>query len=131
MSDVARSLRRMELTSVAACAAMAVLAFAAAGPRAAAAVCAGGLLIAISYISMRSGTGALLPVMQGMAGARSRRQSAGIALKMAGRYALLALLAYVMIARLRLHPMGLLVGAASVAAAAFVEAVRLLTKNRP
>jgi hypothetical protein len=110
---------------------MAVLAFAAAGPRAAAAVCAGGLLIAISYISMRSGTGALLPVMQGMAGARSRRQSAGIALKLAGRYALLALLAYVMIARLRLHPLGLMAGVSSVVAAASIEAIRLQLQKKP
>ncbi len=35
--------------------------------------------------------------------------------KMSGRYALLALLAYVMIARLRLHPLGLLLGASSLA----------------
>jgi hypothetical protein len=45
------------------------------------------------------------------------------------RYALLGFLAYVMIARLRLHPIGLLVGASSVPAAAFVEAVRLLVKR--
>ena len=38
------------------------------------------------------------------------------------RYALLALAAYVMIARLRLHPIGLLVGASSIAAAVAVEA---------
>jgi len=31
---------------------------------------------------------------------------------------------------LRLHPIGLLAGASSVPAAAFVEAVRLLAKNR-
>jgi hypothetical protein len=46
-----------------------------------------------------------------------------------GRYALLALLAYVMIARLRLHPLGLLAGASSVVAAAGVEALRLLMKK--
>ena len=34
-------------------------------------------------------------------------------MKLAGRYALLAVLAYVMIARLRLHPIGLVVGASS------------------
>jgi len=34
-----------------------------------------------------------------------------------------------MIARLRLHPIGLLVGASSVAAAAFVEAGRFLVKK--
>jgi len=46
--------------------------------------------------------------------------------KMAGRYALLALLAYVMIARLRLHPLGLLLGMTALAASATAEAVRSL-----
>jgi len=46
-----------------------------------------------------------------------------------GRYALLALLAYVMIARLRLHPLGLLAGASSVVAAAAIEAGRQITKK--
>ena len=50
-------------------------------------------------------------------------------LQLAGRYALLALIAYVMIARLRLHPLGLLAGASSVVAAVTVEAVRLLVKK--
>ena len=45
------------------------------------------------------------------------------------RYALLVLLAYVMIARLRLHPLGLLAGASSVVVAASVEACRLLLKK--
>jgi hypothetical protein len=51
---------------------------------------------------------------------------AGVALKLAGRYALLALLAYVMIARLRLHPLGLLLGMTALAASATAEAVRSL-----
>jgi ABC-type glucose/galactose transport system permease subunit len=44
--------------------------------------------------------------------------------------ALLALLAYVMIARLRLHPLGLLAGASSFVAAASIEALRLLMKKK-
>jgi len=40
------------------------------------------------------------------------------------RYALLGLLAYVMIARLRLNPVGLLLGASSMVAAAAIEAMR-------
>jgi len=51
------------------------------------------------------------------------------ALIVIGRYALLALLAYVMIARLRLHPLGLLAGASSVVAAAAIEAGRQITKK--
>ncbi len=52
---------------------------------------------------------------------------AGIAwtlVKFVGRYALLGLMAYVMIAQLRLDPIGLLLGASSVVAAATIEAVR-------
>jgi len=52
-----------------------------------------------------------------------------IGLQLAGRYALLAFLAYVMIARLRLHPLGLLAGASSIVAAVTVEAVRVLVKK--
>ena len=58
-----------------------------------------------------------------------RPRPAGIGsliLKMSGRYALLALLAYVMIARLRLHPLGLLLGMTALAASATAEAVRSL-----
>ncbi len=61
--------------------------------------------------------------------AAAGRGGAGRALlKLTGRYALLALLAYVMIARLRLHPVGLIVGASSLVASASLEAVRVLTR---
>jgi hypothetical protein len=53
-----------------------------------------------------------------------RRPGGSAALKLVGRYALLALLAYVMIARLRLHPLGLLLGMTALAASATAEAVR-------
>jgi hypothetical protein len=49
--------------------------------------------------------------------------------KLTLRYALLGLLAYVMIARLRLHPWGLLAGASSVVAGVSLEAVRLVMKR--
>jgi hypothetical protein len=53
---------------------------------------------------------------------------AGLAVKLAGRYALLGLGAYVMIARLRLHPVGLLIGASSLVAGACIEAGRSLRR---
>ena len=49
-------------------------------------------------------------------------------MKLAGRYALLGLGAYVMIARLRLHPVGLLIGASSLVAGACIEAGRSLRR---
>jgi hypothetical protein len=123
-------LRRVERHAVLACAAMTVGALAGWGPWAAAAVIGGGLLIALSYVSIGTGVTAvarrLASSPAGGEGA-ARPPSAGRAvLVVALRYALLALLAYVMIARLRLHPIGLLAGASSVVAAAGVEAVRFL-----
>jgi len=56
------------------------------------------------------------------------RAGAGIAVKLAGRYALLALAAYVMIVRLRLHAVGVLIGASSLVAAATLEALRGLRR---
>jgi hypothetical protein len=50
-------------------------------------------------------------------------------LKMAGRYALLAFLAYVMIARLRLPPLALIAGVSSLPIAVAIEAARLLTRK--
>jgi hypothetical protein len=99
------------------------------GWRIAAGVLGGGVLIAVSFYTLGHGVSAI--VLAATGGGVGRRAMAGGLLKLVLRYALLGFLAYVMIARLRLHPIGLLVGASSVAAAAFVEAVRLLAKNRP
>ena len=84
-----------------------------------AAVVGGGLLIGISFLSISSSVDQIT----------SRRRLAFAVLKLAGRYALLGFLAYVMIARLRLHPLGLLAGASSIVAAVTVEAVRVLMKK--
>ena len=87
--------------------------------RAGAAVLGGGILIATSFLSIRGG-------VEDIAG---RRRAGGAVLKVAGRYALLAFLAYVMIARLRLPPLGLIAGASSIVAASLVEALRFVWKN--
>ena len=79
--------------------------------RAGLAVLGGGLLIATSFLSIRGGVEDL-----------SARGRAGRGVvKIAGRYALLAFLAYVMIARLRLPPLGLIAGASSVPIAVLLE----------
>lgn len=112
---------RLQRNGVIACVVMAVAAAVLARNLAApAAVLGGGLLVGISFVSIRGGVEDL-----------SMRRHAGLALlKLAGRYALLGFLAYVMIARLRLPPLALMAGASSVVAAAVVEAVRLLlSKN--
>ena len=83
------------------------------------AVVGGGLLIAISFLAITSGADAL----------SAGKRPALALLKLTGRYALLGFLAYVMIARLRLPPLGLVAGASSVTAAVALETARLLWKN--
>lgn len=77
------------------------------------AVAGGGLLIGISFLVITSSVGGL----------STNRRPAWILLKVTGRYALLGFLAYVMIARLRLPPLGLILGASSFAVAALVELI--------
>jgi len=126
-------LRRLERTAWAACLVMAVAAYVISRGqwRPVFGVLGGGLLIAISYRTIGSGVSGLAERLARPSGsAGPPAPSVGkTALLVAGRYALLALLAYVMIARLRLHPLGLLAGASSVVAAAAVEAFRLFTKK--
>jgi hypothetical protein len=63
-------------------------------------------------------------------GAADVPRARGAAVRLTGRYALLALMLYVMIARLRLHPIGLLIGASSLVVSVTFEAVRVLTRMR-
>ena len=119
-------LRRLESTAIVVCLVMAAVALALYGVRPAAAVICGGLLIGFSYWTIASGVRALTDRQQ--AGGPPPRVGVMV-MKVFTRYALLVLLAYVMIARLRLHPLGLLAGASSVVAAASVEACRLLLKK--
>jgi hypothetical protein len=113
--------------SMAICAGATAIALWQFGWRAAAGVLGGGLLIGISFYTLGSGVSALVAAASG--GVSARAMVARSLAKLVLRYALLGFLAYVMIARLRLHPIGLLVGASSVAAAATVEAARLLVKK--
>ena len=87
--------------------------------RAGAAVLGGGLLAGISLVSILGGIDDM---------AARRRAGRGL-LKITARYALLGFLAYVMIARLRLPPLGLIAGASSIVAAAAIEAAGLLWKK--
>lgn len=121
-------LRRVERTAIALCCAMAAAALIVArgAPGLAAAVLGGGLLVGVSYWSIKTGVSGVLIAMTSPGGAAPRWR---IGLQLAGRYALLGLLAYVMIVRLRLHPLGLLAGASSIVAAVTVEAVRVLVKK--
>ena len=134
-ADADPMLRRVERTAVVVCLAMAAaaLVLSKGDLRAALGVLGGGLLVAISYRTIGSGVSGIVelftrPRVEG----DPPRVGPGVgktAALVTGRYALLAVLAYVMIARLRMHPIGLLAGASSVVAAAAVEALRLITKK--
>ena len=125
--DTDAMLHRLQLTAVIACAAMMAIALVLArgAARPALGVLGGGILAAVSLVGIRAGVSGLM----GARGSDTRPRVAWLMIKVAARYALLALLAYVMIARLRLHPLGLLAGASSVVAAAVIEAGRLLSKK--
>jgi hypothetical protein len=124
-------LRRVEYTAIAVCGAMTVaaLVMARGSPGPAAAVLAGGLLAGTSYWLLKAGVSSLSAAIVADGDAGVRAQWWRTVLSLGGRYALLALMAYVMIARLRLHPLALLAGASSIVAAVAVEAVRLFVKK--
>lgn len=125
-------LRRLERTAIGACLLMTAIALVLSGGRLwpAIAVLAGGLLTGVSYWTIGSGVNALATALTRASGTAPKRPPLLLTVaRVTGRYALLALLAYVIIARLRLHPLGLLAGASSVVAAASVEAFRFLLKK--
>jgi hypothetical protein len=141
-------LRRVERTAVLLCLAMSFLAFVipGGGGMTALAVLGGGLLVTVSYRMILSSAGVLAATSARAAAAESAPPVSGDAtvtqaparrtpllagVNVAGRYALLTVLAYVMIARLRLPPVGLLAGASSIVAAVSLEAVRFLWKKTP
>jgi hypothetical protein len=86
----------------------------------AASVAGGALLAGASYWAIKRGVTGLADAVLARGAPRSPRGFAAFVL----RYALLAGLAYVMIVRLRMHPIGLLVGASVIPLAAMVEAIR-------
>jgi hypothetical protein len=126
------TLRGVERNALIICALMAAGAFfVRPRPGMAVAVLAGGLLVGFSYWSLKTGvSGLVTAITSGAEGGHApRRNLARQLAKLVLRYALLALLAYVMIARLRLHPWGLLAGASSVVAGVSVQALLLAFKK--
>jgi len=141
MRDADPSIRRLERDAMifAAVATAAALALRPRQPAIAAGVAGGGLLALASLWAIRSSVDAVLSRLVPGApdnrpddrpddGSTPTRAAAGLGVKLAGRYALLALGAYVMIVRLRLHAIGVLIGASSLVAAASFEAVRTLRR---
>ena len=83
-------------------------------------VLGGGVLIGISFWANRGVVDTLL----------ARKSSSFALVKFFTRYAIVALAAYGMMVRLRVDPMGLLVGVSSLAVAVAIEAVRDLRWRR-
>jgi hypothetical protein len=130
-------LRRFERNQAVACVAMAALSALAGRFDVALGVIGGGLLMAISYRAIKGGVDVIVPAAAASGGdthstRTAARRRAWLAARFLGRYALLALAAYVMLARLHTHPAGLLLGAASPVVAMAVEAVRFVrASSRP
>jgi hypothetical protein len=132
--DAAVILQRVRTTAILVCLGLAALAAAVSRgqARVVLGVLAGGFLVGVSSWLLASGVTDVVDLMMPRTGESvrlARRSRLVMTAKLAGRYALLALLAYVMIARLRLHPLGLMAGASSVVAAVSIEALRLLLKK--
>jgi hypothetical protein len=125
-------LRRIGRTALLVCVLMAVVALLLSRTPllSALAVLGGGVIVGASYRTIQSSVTALVdrianPNLPPDARPSMRR----VVMKLTGRYALLGFAAYVMIARLRLPPLGLLAGASSIVTAVAVEAVRFLFKK--
>lgn len=118
-------LRRIERRAIVFAAGTAFVAFFVPGGgwRGAAGVLGGALLIGTSYWVIRAGVTGLTDRVVAAGAAPRRGLLRGLVLVIL-RYALLAGMAYVMIARLRLPPMALLLGASVLVAAAALELIR-------
>jgi hypothetical protein len=91
-------------------------------------VAAGTAIVAMSYTAIRAGVDAMvMNVAASGAAATGTTTSWGAVwrlVKFITRFAILGLIAYVMMVRLRAHPIWMLLGASSLVAAAALEAVR-------
>ena len=127
-------LRRVERTSVSACAAIAILSWAVSGWQVSYALGAlgGGVLVAISYRGIKAGIDAVAPAARLREGASMGRRGVALGLvKFFTRYGILAVAAYVIMARLRLPPVAVIAGASSLVVAVTLEAVRPHRKEPP
>lgn len=117
-----------------ACAVMAAGAWVAARGRlgAPAGVLGGGALAAISYRGIKSGIDVVVSAMdRGSEGGGSPKTRGNVAIglvKFFTRYGILAVAAYVIMARLRLPPVAVFAGASSFVVALMVEAIRWMVR---
>jgi hypothetical protein len=92
-------------------------------------VFAGGALVAISYYGIKSGVTAFTGAGDDAAGGKGRTVARLV--KFFTRYAILAVAAYVIMARLGLPPLAVFAGASSLVVAVMLEALRPVRRNPP
>ena len=120
-------LRRVERNGILACAVMAAAAWGIARGDVAApvGVFGGGLLVWISYRGIKGGIDVMTLPRDGRGGRGGGGVSVAIGLvKFFTRYAILAVAAYVIMARLRTPPLAVFAGASSLVVAVALEALR-------
>ena len=129
MPEADPMLRRIERSALMACSAMAVAAALVARGRiaAAAGVVAGGALAGIAYRGLKDGIDAAAAM--GESGTNGGKRAAAGLVKFFTRYAILAAVAYVIMARLSLPPVAVLAGASSLVVAVTVEALQWKSSN--
>jgi hypothetical protein len=139
-------LNRVQRDTTLVCAALVLVAAVAGGWRAALGVVAGGLVVFVSYRGIKAGIDGLVArsamrdpnsdngsthAYSGWRGLDSGAPArAWTLVKFITRYGILAAVAYVMMVRLRAHPVWMVAGASSFVAAVAVEAVRQLRGRR-
>jgi hypothetical protein len=124
---------RLERTAAVVTAVLVVAAWVGTGGRTdiVAGIVGGWLLVAASAWFTRTSLEGLLALgRRAAAGEDGSRPYLRMMMRFIGRYALLGFGAYVMIARLRLSPIGMLVGASSIVLSASVETARTLFGSR-
>jgi hypothetical protein len=114
--------RRFERDAIVACLALAIAAAAwpGGGVAESTAVLSGGALAAVSYRGLKG------VVDEGSSGGKTAFRAL---VKFFTRHAILASVAYVMLARLRIQPIGLIVGASSLVVAAGASALRAIAST--
>jgi hypothetical protein len=137
------ALRRIERHSLIACGVLALTAAVVTrGVEAPLGVLGGGLLVAISYRGVKAGMTALVDagapsprfhkLRAGGSGRAGEGKTVAVGLvKFFTRYAILAVAAYLIMARLRLPPLAVFAGASSLVVAVMVEALRPVGRKSP
>jgi hypothetical protein len=122
-------LRRFERNQVVVCVVMAAAAVVAGRLNIAAGIAGGALLMAVGYGGIKALVTLMTAAATGSKGpgeARTAaRRRAWTIVKFVSLYALLVLGAYVMLVRLRLHPVGVLLGASTPVVSAAIEGVAM------